>query len=83
MRDLPLHIQNILKHDKEIKTAKDLVKQADMLYEKEIAPDVNVVRHKAKKTSKENVIPIKSREKMHANALENHKKNAQRGVKNS
>ena len=49
MRDLPLHIQNILKHDKTIKTAEDLAKQADMLCEKETAPDVNVIRQKAKK----------------------------------
>lgn len=31
MGDLPVHTQNLLKHDKAIKTAEDLAKWADML----------------------------------------------------
>ena len=54
IRDLPLHIQNILKHDRAINTAEDLAKHADMLCEKEIAPNVNVIRQKPKKFGQSN-----------------------------
>ena len=48
MRDLPLHIQIILKHDMTIKSAEDLAKHADLLCEKEPAPNVNGIRQKVK-----------------------------------